>query len=270
LQHQLLWIIFGIVVIGIMALDLGLFQKFLYKKHHETMTMKDALFKTILYVLIALGFNAVVWVREGHEHGMQFLAGYLIELSLSVDNLFVFLLLFSYFKVPVKLQNRVLFWGIFGALLMRALFIFIGSALLERFHWIIYVFGAFLVLTSIKMFFQKEHEADPETNFVVKLLRKIFRVTHDYRNDHFFVKENHQFWVTPLFIVLVLVETTDIIFALIRSLRFSPSPKTHLLFLHPMFSQLWVYERSIFALQISWIDLFTLNRHFVLFWPSSE
>jgi len=213
IHHQIMWIIFWAIVVGIMVLDLGLFQKFLYKKHHETMTFKDALTKTILYIFIALAFNAALWYREGHEAGMQFLAGYLIELSLSVDNLFVFLMIFSYFLVPSRLQNRVLFWGIIGALILRALFIYIGAALLERFHWITYAFGAFLVMTSIKMFLQKKHEEDPETNFAVKLLRKFFRVTKDYREDHFVVKIDKKLWVTPLFIVLVLVETTDVIFA---------------------------------------------------------
>lgn len=207
-DHQLSWIGFGVVVIAIMILDLGFFQK----KGHQ-MSLREATFKTILFVSIALGFNAMLWMREGSVAGMEFLAGYLIELSLSVDNLFVFLMLFTYFKVPQQSQNRVLFWGIFGALILRAIFIFVGAALLNHFHWIMYVFGAFLVFTAAKMFFQKDVEHDPELNFMVKALKKAIPVTKNFHGSKFFIKENNKYFATPLFIVLVLVETTDVIFA---------------------------------------------------------
>jgi tellurite resistance protein TerC len=144
---------------------------------------------------------------------MEFLAGYLIELSLSVDNLFVFLMIFSFFKVPRQHQNRVLFWGIFGALVLRAIFIFAGAALINRFHWIMYIFGAFLVFTAVKMFFQKEEEPDPENSALVRILKKMIPISKDFHGDKFFVKENAKHLATPLFIVLVLVEMTDVIFA---------------------------------------------------------
>ncbi len=204
----MMWYGFGAIVLIIMALDLGVFQK-----RSAGMSFKEALLKTILFICFALMFNAMIWVREGHEMGMQFLAGYLIELSLSVDNLFVFLMIFSYFKVPTVSQNRVLFWGILGALVLRAIFIFVGSALLNQFHWIMYVFGGFLVFTSVKMYFQKEDEADPEMNFFVRWLKKHIPVTKEFHGSKFFVKQGGGVAATPLFIVLVLVETTDVIFA---------------------------------------------------------
>lgn len=208
MDHQLSWIGFGIVVLIIMILDLGFFQK-----KGEKMSLKEATFKTILFVSIALGFNVMLWMREGSTAGMEFLAGYLIELSLSVDNLFVFLMLFSYFKVPTSSQNRVLFWGIFGALILRAIFIYVGAALLNQFHWIMYVFGGFLVFTAIKMAFQKEEAPDPDVNVFVRLLKKAIPVTREFHGEKFFIKENGKYAATPLFIVLALVETTDVIFA---------------------------------------------------------
>ncbi len=191
-----------------MTLDLGFFQK-----KGKSMSMKEATLKTILFISIALGFNALLWMREGPVAGMEFLAGYLIELSLSVDNLFVFLMLFTYFRVPQSHQNRVLFWGILGALVLRAIFIYVGAALLNKFHWVMYVFGAFLVFTAIKMFLQKEEEADPELNIVVKLLKKAIPITKEFHGEKFFINKNGKYWATPLFVVLVLVETTDVIFA---------------------------------------------------------
>lgn len=208
MDHTLMWYGFGAIVLIIMALDLGVFQK-----RATGMSFKEALLKTVLFISFALAFNAMIWVREGHVMGMQFLAGYLIELSLSVDNLFVFLMIFTYFKVPTVSQNRVLFWGILGALVLRAIFIFAGAALISRFHWIMYVFGAFLIFTSIKMYMQKEEQVDPEMNVLVKWIKKHIPVTKEFHGTKFFIKQGGGLAATPLFIVLVLVETTDVIFA---------------------------------------------------------
>jgi tellurite resistance protein TerC len=153
----------------------------------------------------------------GHQDALSFLTGYMIELALSVDNIFVFVLIFAYFKVPPKYQHRVLFWGVLGALVMRGVMIAAGALLIERFHWIIYVFGAFLVYTGIKMATQDEMDIEPESNPALKLIRRFFPVTTDYRDKHFFVKETIggklRLAATPLFVVLVMVETTDLIFA---------------------------------------------------------
>lgn len=208
MDHRLSWIGFGIIVLIIMILDLGVFQK-----KGKSMSMKEATLKTILFISLALGFNVMLWLREGPVAGMEFLAGYLIELSLSVDNLFVFLMLFTYFRVPQAHQNRVLFWGIFGALVLRAIFIYVGAALLNKFHWIMYVFGAFLVFTAVKMFIQKEEEPDPELNIFVRLIKKVIPITKQFHGEKFFIQEGGKYLATPLFVVLVLVETTDVIFA---------------------------------------------------------
>lgn len=208
MNHQAMWIGFGIIVLVIMALDLGFFQK-----KGKAMSMKEATIKTALFISLALGFNALLWMKEGPVAGMEFLAGYLIELSLSVDNLFVFLMLFTFFRIPQTHQNRVLFWGILGALVLRAIFIYVGAALLNQFHWIMYVFGAFLVFTAVKMFLQKEEELHPEESALVKYIKKVIPVTKELHGEKFFIKQGTKYFATPLFIVLVLVETTDVIFA---------------------------------------------------------
>lgn len=208
MPHEFLWIGFAIIVVVIMILDLGIFQK-----GGHIMSMKEAVVKTILFVLMALGFNSMVWIRDGSTAGMEFLAGYLIELSLSVDNLFVFLMLFSFFKVQREYQNRVLFWGILGALILRGIFVFAGAALINEFHWIMYIFGAFLIFTAAKMFFQKEKDLDPEKSLLIRLLRKTIPISKDFHGNKFFVKKGSKHFATPLFIVLVLVEITDIMFA---------------------------------------------------------
>jgi tellurite resistance protein TerC len=207
-NHQVMWIGFGIIVLIILALDLGFFQK-----KGKAMSMKEATLKTALFISLALGFNVLLWMKEGPVAGMEFLAGYLIELSLSVDNLFVFLMLFTFFKIPQTHQNRVLFWGILGALILRAIFIYVGAALLNQFHWIMYVFGAFLVFTAVKMFLQKEEELHPEESVLVKYIKKVIPVTKELHGEKFFIKQGTKYFATPLFIVLVLVETTDVIFA---------------------------------------------------------
>jgi tellurite resistance protein TerC len=204
-----MWIGFGLFVLVVMILDLGVFQQ-----RKDAMSIKESTLKTLLFISIALIFNVFLYYQEGKEAAMQFLAGYIIELSLSVDNLFVFLLIFNYFRVPQAAQTRVLFWGILGALVFRAIFIFIGAALLHHFHWIMYVFGAFLVFTAVKIFLQKE-EGDPdiEGNLLVRFLKKHMNYTNQFHGLHFFIKDNGKLMATQLFIVLILVETTDVIFA---------------------------------------------------------
>ncbi len=158
-------------------------------------------------------FNVWIWQARGGQAGLEFFTGYLIEKSLSIDNIFVIALIFTYFRVPDKYQHRVLFWGILGALVMRAIFIFAGAALIERFHWIIYVFGAFLIFTGFKMAFFGNEEIHPEKNPLLRLARRLMPVTTDYREDKFFVREGGRRFATPLFMVLLMVESTDLIFA---------------------------------------------------------
>src|SRR5512137_927961 len=203
-----LWIGFNVFVLAMLALDLGVF----HRKAH-VVSLKESLTWTFVWVALALVFNAGVWHYAGSPKALQFFTGYLIEKSLSVDNVFVFALLFSYFAVPPVYQHKVLFWGILGALLMRAIMIVAGAALIAKFTWVIYVFGGFLILTGIKMVVKREEEIHPERNPVVKWFKKLMPVTAAYREDRFFVKEGGRRWATPLFVVLLLVEFSDLIFA---------------------------------------------------------
>jgi tellurite resistance protein TerC len=203
-----LWIGFNVFVLAMLALDLGVF----HRKAHAV-SLKESLAWTALWVALALVFNAGVWHYAGSQKALEFFTGYLIEKSLSVDNIFVFALLFSYFAVPLKYQHKVLFWGILGALMMRAVMIGAGVALITRFSWIIYIFGAFLILTGIKMIVKREEEIHPERNPVVRWFKRLMPVTSDYREDRFFVRENGIRMATPLFVVLLLVEISDVIFA---------------------------------------------------------
>ena len=203
-----LWIGFNGFVLIMLCIDLGVF----HRKAH-IVSMKEALSWTAAWVSLALVFNLGVWHYLGQQKALEFFTGYVIEYSLSVDNMFVFALLFSYFAVPPLYQHKVLFWGILGALLMRAVMILVGAALIAKFAWIIYVFGAFLILTGIKMIFKKEEEIHPERNPLVRLFKRFMPVTSDYRADKFFVREKGILMATPLFVVLLLVEFTDLIFA---------------------------------------------------------
>lgn len=207
-SQALVWIGFNLFVLAMLALDLGIF----HRRSHEV-TIKEALVWSGVWISLALLFNLGVYHWYGQQPALEFLTGYLIEKSLSVDNIFVFLLIFSYFKVPARYQHKVLFWGILGALAMRAFFIFAGISLIQRFHWIIYLFGAFLVLTGIKMVTEKDKEIHPEKNPVLKLFRRLIPVTSSYQQSHFFVKQSGRYFATPLFVVLLVVETTDVIFA---------------------------------------------------------
>ena len=203
-----LWIGFNAFVLVMLALDLGVF----HRKAH-VVTFKESIAWTVVWVTLALLFNLGVAHYMGDQKGLEFFTGYVIEKSLSVDNVFVFALLFSYFAVPPLYQHKVLFWGILGALVMRAVMIFVGAALIEKFAWIIYVFGAFLILTGIKMIVKRETEIHPERNPLVLWFKKLMPVTNDYRGDKLFVRENGIRMATPLFVVLMLVEFSDLIFA---------------------------------------------------------
>jgi len=203
-----LWVIFNLFVLGVLALDLLV----LHRKAHAV-SLREALAWSSVWVSLALLFAVGVYVVRGEEKALEFLTGYVIEWSLSVDNLFVFLVIFSYFAVPPLYQHRVLFWGILGALVLRAIFIATGTALLANFHWMIYVFGGFLVFTGIKLLFAGEEKIEPEKNPAVRLVRRFIKVTPDYEGQRFFIRKDGRLWATPLLLVLVVVETTDVIFA---------------------------------------------------------
>jgi tellurite resistance protein TerC len=202
------WILFNLFVLVLLALDLGVFHR-----HAHAVTVREAGIWSVVWISIALLFNLGIYIFAGPEAGLQFLTGYLIEKSLSVDNIFVFVLIFSYFGVPPKYQHRVLFWGILSALVMRGALIVIGAYLIHQFHWIIYIFGAFLVFTGIRMLFKQEHEIDADANPVVRLVRRVLPVTSDYHGSSFFIREAGRLVATPLLVVLVLVEVSDLIFA---------------------------------------------------------
>ncbi|GAC1411501.1 MAG: TerC family protein [Gemmatimonadaceae bacterium] len=208
------WAGFNVVVLGILALDLGV----LHRKESKV-SIKEAATWSGVWVALSLSFAFAIYRTMGPQSGLEFLTGYLIEYALSVDNIFVFVLIFSYFSVPETYQHRVLFWGIVGALVLRGVMIVVGSALVTRFAWTLYIFGAFLVFTGLRMALQREDAAyNPERDPVLRLARRLFPVTPDYRGDKFFVREPHRtgkigYAATPLFIVLLIVDTTDIIFA---------------------------------------------------------
>ena len=201
------WAAFIAFLILMLALDLGVFNR----KQHEV-SVREALITSAVWVALSLAFNALVFFLWDHHKALEFLTGYLLEKSLSVDNIFVFILLFNFFDVPKKYQHKVLFWGIFGALIMRAILIFIGTALIAKFSWIIIIFGLFLIVAGLKMAFQKDEKVHPEKNPVVKFVKKFIPVTPEYHRDKFFIRKGGLF-ATPLFIVLIVVETTDLIFA---------------------------------------------------------
>jgi tellurite resistance protein TerC len=202
------WIAFNAFVLGMLALDLGVF----HRKAHAV-TMREAGIWSAVWVALALAFNAGLYFVWGAEPALQFLTGYLIEKSLSVDNVFVFVMLFSFFAVPEQYQHRVLFWGVLGALVMRGVFIMAGAYVLQQFHWVIYVFGAILLLTGIKMA-RRVEAYDPSANPVLKLARRLLPLTDQYHGQKFWVKEAGKWVATPLFLVLLLVEATDLLFAI--------------------------------------------------------
>ncbi len=205
-----IWIVFNIFVLVLLALDLGVFHR-----GNHSISVKESLIWSAIWVLVAIAFNVGVVYFSGPDKGLEFFTGYVIERSLSIDNIFVFILMFSYFGVPSQFQYKVLFWGILGALLMRGALILVGTALIEAFHWILYVFGAILILSAIRMALQKDDDAvQPDRNPVVRLFRRFFPVTESYHGGAFFVRQGTRRLATPLFIVLLVVETTDLVFAL--------------------------------------------------------
>src|SRR3984893_11718102 len=204
-----LWVGFNLFVLAMLVLDLGIF----HRKAHAV-SIREASIWSAVWVALALLFNAGIYFFSGPEHALQFLTGYLIEKSLSVDNIFVFVLLFSYFSVPAAYQHRVLFWGVLGALIMRGIQIALGAMLLENFHWVLYLFGVFLIVTGIRMAFNKDEAVHPERTPVLKLVRRFVPVTANYEGDRFLVRRAGQVLVTPLLLVLLVIETTDLVFAL--------------------------------------------------------
>ena len=201
------WVAVIAFIMAMLAVDL-----LLHRDAHEIET-REALTWSAIWVAIALAFGGVLWATLGPEAAGSYYAGWLIEKSLSVDNLFVFALLFSFFSVPARYQHRVLFWGVLGALVFRAIFIFAGAALLESFHWMIFVFGAFLVYTGIKLLRSSEIGVSPDKNPILKFMRRRVRMTEEFHEDKFFVRKNGLRWATPLLAVLIVVETTDVLFA---------------------------------------------------------
>jgi tellurite resistance protein TerC len=204
-----LWAAFVGVVLVLLALDLGIFHK-----EDRPVPAREALSWVVVWAILALAFNGFVWWRFGPTRATEFLTGYLIEQSLSVDNLFVFVLVFATFRIPPHLQHRVLFWGILTALVLRGGMIIGGTALLQRFHWLIYVFGAFLLVTGIKLFFHKEQEHQPEHSLAFRLLRRVVPATPVLEGNHFFVRQGGRWVATPLFLCLLLIEISDVVFAL--------------------------------------------------------
>ena len=203
------WAAFMLFIVVMLALDLGVF----HRESHE-IRLKEALTWCAVWFSLAMTFNAIVWWWLGAEPAKLWLAGYLVEIALSVDNVFVFIVIFSFFRVPKVHQHRVLVWGIIGAAIMRFVFILAGISLMERFHWLIYVFGVFLVFTGIKLALPHQDEVNPEKNWAVRLFRRFYPVTPEYHDKRFFVVIDGVKKATPLFVVLLVVETTDVAFAL--------------------------------------------------------
>lgn len=209
IQHSIWeWVAFGTIITIMLFLDLGVF----HKKSH-TVSIKESLIWTGVWITLALVFNGWVYMEMGTQKGLEFLTGYIIEKSLSIDNIFVISLIFSYFKVPSLYQHRVLFWGVLGALFFRIIFVFAGVALIQKFHWMIYLFGAFLIYTGLNMLKGTDKKIDIEHNPAIKLVRRFLKITPEYNGDHFTVMKDGVRMFTPLFLVLIMIESTDIIFA---------------------------------------------------------
>ncbi len=201
--------IFTLVVLGLLALDLGVMQR-----RPHVISIREAALWSAFWIALSLGFNLALFFWHGSEPALQFLAGYIIEKSLSMDNVFVFAMIFSYAAVPALHQHKVLFWGILGALVTRGIFIAAGVALIARFHWILYLFGVFLVITAVRLMIEKDKQLHPERNPLLRLARRIFPFTENYEGSRFFVRRGARLYATPLLLVLVMIETMDVIFAL--------------------------------------------------------
>jgi len=249
------WAIFIIGVLGFLALDLGVFHR-----RAHVVTFKEALTWTMIWFTVAMLFAAGLAHWKDREHAGEFITGYLIELSLSMDNVFVIALLFSYFKVPAEHQHRVLFWGILGALVMRGLLIGLGAALVLHFHWVLYVFGGFLVFTGVKMFLAGEGGVEPENNLVLSLARRFFPFSEKFEGQKFFTSLNGRRALTPLALVLMMVETTDLVFALdsIPAI-FGVTKKPFIVFTSNVFAILGL--RSLYFVLANAIDAFRLLKY---------
>jgi tellurite resistance protein TerC len=246
-----IWVLFNIFILCVLALDLFVF----HRKPHEV-SFKEALIWSGLWIALALLFNLYIYHAMGQEAALNFLTGYLIEKSLSLDNLFVFLLIFKYFKTPATSLHKVLFWGILGAIITRAAFIFLGLTVVEIFHPIIYAFGLFLIFTGVKLWMGKGREIDPEKNLLIRGFRKCFPVTADYTQDRFFIIEHSKIVLTPLFLVLIAIESTDILFAIdsipaILAITFDP----FIVYTSNIFAILGL--RSLFFLLVKSLNQFT-------------
>lgn len=207
-ESTILWGGFNLFVLGMFALDLGIFHR-----RAHVVKVREALIWTAVWITLSMAFNLFVYHYLGKEKALEFFTAYLIEKSLSIDNIFVMIMIFGYFQVPQAYQHKVLFWGILGALVMRVIFILAGIELIHKFHWLIYVFGGFLVFTGIRMVSSGEQSLHPEQNPLMKLARRIFPVTEKFEGDKFFIRRSGKIWATPLFLVVVLIEGTDLIFA---------------------------------------------------------
>ena len=227
------WVLFNAFVLVMLVLDLFVF----HRKAHEV-RIKEAVLMSIFWISLALGFAFFVYEWHGKQQALEYLAGYLIEKSLSVDNLFVFIVIFGYFKVSPQYQHKILFWGVVGALVMRAIFILTGVALINRFEWIVYVFGAFLIFTGIKMAFQSEEHMDPGKNPVIRLAKRLFPITEHNEGGKFFVRHKGRLMATPFLIVLLVIETTDVVFAM------DSIPAILAISKHPFI----VYSSNVFAI----------------------
>ena len=207
-ESTILWGGFNLFVLGMLALDLGIFHR-----RAHVVKVREALIWTAVWITLSMAFNLFVYHYLGKEKALEFFTAYLIEKSLSIDNIFVMIMIFGYFQVPQEYQHKVLFWGILGALVMRVIFILAGIELIHKFHWLIYVFGGFLVFTGIRMVSSGDQNLHPEQNPLMKLARRIFPVTEKFEEDKFFIRRSGKLWATPLFLVVVLIEGTDLIFA---------------------------------------------------------
>ena len=207
-ESTILWGGFNLFVLGMLALDLGIFHR-----RAHVVKVREALIWTAVWITLSMAFNLFVYHYLGKEKALEFFTAYLIEKSLSIDNIFVMIMISGYFQVPQEYQHKVLFWGILGALVMRVIFILAGIELIHKFHWLIYVFGGFLVFTGIRMVSSGDQNLHPEQNPLMKLARRIFPVTEKFEEDKFFIKRSGKLWATPLFLVVVLIEGTDLIFA---------------------------------------------------------
>jgi tellurite resistance protein TerC len=251
-----LWIGFNVFIVTLLMLDLKVFNRRLH-----AIGIKEALLWSAAWIGLALFFNVLVYRWYGREAGLQFLAGYLIEKSLSIDNLFVFLLLFTYFKVPAKYQHKVLYWGILGALIMRGSMIGLGAVLIRKFHWILLIFGAFLIVTGVKMALQKEErEIHPERNIVVRFFKRLIPVTTDFHDDNFFIQIDKRYYATLLFIVVLVVETTDLLFA-VDSIPaiFAVTQDAFIIYTSNVFAILGL--RSLYFALAGMMDMFYYLRH---------